>query len=238
MYQQIEILALITARGGSKGVPGKNLRPLNGKPLIAYTIEAAKHSGYIDRVVVSTDAEEIAAAAKRFGAEVPFLRPAKFAGDASPSSEAIIHALEWFETNERKKFPVFCLLQPTSPFRTAKHIDAAMDKFFSSDGAESLISVCPSHKSPYWAQVVTPEGYLRPLIEPRESYTRRQDIPATYDINGAIYVANTDAYLHYKNFLMKKTVHYEMGTHASLDIDTETDMILAETLCARQTTHE
>lgn len=228
------VLAIIPARGGSKGIPRKNIKLLAGKPLIAWTIEEAKKSKYIDRLVVSTDSEEIAEIAKAFGADVPFIRPAKFAADSSPSWEAIIHALKWFEVNENRGYPVFCLLQPTSPFRNVKHIDEAIQKFFSSEKVRSLVSVCESIKTPFWTQTVSPEGYLEPLIQSKKQYLRRQDLPKTFDVNGALYIADTDAYLNSKSFLGEKTAFYEMDQYSSIDIDTEIDFILAETLYLRK----
>ena len=234
MIKQLEIFAIITARGGSKGIPKKNIRLLNGKPLIAYTIEAAKQSQYIDRVIVSTDSEEIADAAVIAGAEKLFLRPSQFATDESPSWEAIIHALQWIEHNEKKVYPVFCLLQPTSPFRNSFHINEAIEKFALNERADSLVSVCESIKSPYWTQIVSDDGFLQPLIQTEERFTRRQDTPKTFDLNGALYIAKTDFYKDKKTFLGNRTTFYEMDKISSIDIDTETDFFVAESLYARK----
>ncbi len=230
MYQKTEILAIITARGGSKGVPKKNIRLLNGKPLISYTVEAAKQSQYIDRVIISTDSEEIADTAAAGGAEKLFLRPAQFATDESPSWETIIHALQWIENHEKKIYPVFCLLQPTSPLRRSNHVDAAIEKYFATPHAENLVSVCESSKSPYWSQMVTKEGLLKPVIDSKNLFTRRQETPQTYDINGAIYIAKTESYLRTKSFLDDKTTFYAMSKEDSLDIDTELDFTIAEVI--------
>jgi CMP-N,N'-diacetyllegionaminic acid synthase len=238
MHQESEILAIITARGGSKGVPKKNIRPLNGKPLIAYSIEAAKRSRYIDRVVISTDSEEIADIAVLHGAEILFLRPAQYSTDESPVWEAIVHALQWIEEHERKTYSTFCLLQPTSPFRKSQHIDCAFDKFFSVKTADSLISICESSKSPFWSQIISSDGLLHPLIESKEQYNRRQDLPKTYDINGAIYISKTEFYRRMKSFLKGKTTFFVMERDSSLDIDTELDFIVADAICLQKSKNE
>lgn len=227
------ILAVITARGGSKGVPGKNVRPLRGRPLIAHTVEAALNARRIGRVVVTTDAPEIADAAVAAGAERLFLRPAEFALDSSPSWQAVVHLFGWLREHEGTVPADFCLLQPTSPFRTARHIDEAAERFIASK-ADSLVSVCRSKKSPYWSQVVGADGFLRPAVPSERAYERRQDAPQTYDLNGAVYFARTAAYEEQRTFLTARTAYYEMDDLASLDIDTELDFRFAEMLAAGQ----
>src|SRR5690554_6446866 len=155
MEKNRRILALIPARGGSKGLPRKNLRLLGGKPLIAWTIEEAVKSGCFAEVAVSTDDNEIAAAAKDYGARVPFLRPAELARDDTKGIEVVLHAMDWYETNEWA-FDLLMLLQPTSPLRTAEDIRAALG-VFSEKQAAAVVSVCPCEYPPVWANTIGPD---------------------------------------------------------------------------------
>jgi len=204
--------------------------------LIAYTVEAAITSRYIDRVIISTDDDNIAKAAIEAGAERPFIRPSEFAKDTSPSWEAVIHALDWLQKNEGKQYTVFCLLQPTSPLRTASHVDEAIERYFTKPQADSLVTVCESSKSPFWSQIISPDDLLQPLIPVNEQVTRRQDLPKTFDINGAFYICDTSLYRRTRTFLNHRTAYYLMAKEDSIDIDTELDFIIAETVQQRKET--
>lgn len=220
-------LALIPARGGSKGVSKKNIVPLAGKPLITYTIEAALQSQYRLRVVVSTDDEEIAKIAQSAGAEIPFLRPAALARDETPTFPVVQHALQWLEQHECYQPELVVLLQPTSPLRRAKHIDQALELLLSSK-ADSVVSLCEAEHSPYWMKKVDAEGRVRPFIKIEEEYTRRQDLPKVYRLNGAIVVTRSEIIMKENRMLGDDTRAYIMKQEDSIDIDTELDFKLAE----------
>lgn len=224
----MKILSIIPARGGSKGVPRKNIKDLNGKPLISYTIEAAKKSKYIDRVVVSTDDLEIAEVSKNFGAEIPVLRPKSLAGDISPTVEAIIHMLNYLKEEENYIPTHIMLLQCTSPLRNYKHIDEAVEKF-AKNKEKALISVCESEINPYWTNIF--EGNkLKPFIKEGYNITRRQDLPEVYRVNGAIYLIEIDTLLEEKTFQPESLTGYIMDSYSSVDIDTELDFKIAEVI--------
>lgn len=224
----MKILSIIPARGGSKGVPRKNIKDLNGKPLISYTIEAANKSKYIDRVVVSTDDLEIAEVSKKFGAEIPILRPTNLAGDLSPTVECVIHMLNYLKEEEEYVPTHIMLLQCTSPLRNHNHIDEAIEKFKDSR-EKALISVCESEVNPYWTNIF--EGNkLKPFIKDGYSITRRQDLPEVYRVNGAIYLIEIETFLEKKTFQPESLTGYIMDSYSSVDIDTELDFRIAEVI--------
>lgn len=170
------MLALVPARGGSKGVPGKNIRPLAGKPLISYTINAALRSEYQLRVVVSTDDVRIAEVSRAAGAEVPFLRPQELALDETPTLSVVQDALHWLKEHEAYEPEIVVLLQPTSPLRTAQHIDEGI-RLLLETGADSVISVCEAEHSPYWMWRVDSEGRVTRFMEEGSEYLSRQKLP-------------------------------------------------------------
>lgn len=215
-----KVLGLITARGGSKGLPGKNIKDLCGKPLIAWTIEAAKSSKYIDTLILSSDDDKIISVAKQFGCEVPFIRSAELAGDKTPSIDVVIDALEKMEGYEW-----LVLLQPTSPLRTTADIDEAITKCISLN-APACVSVCESQESPFWMFFMK-DAFLTPVID-RPLIERRQDLPKAYSLNGAIYIARVEWIKQTKNFLSEITIAYEMPIERSIDIDNENDFALVE----------
>lgn len=224
----MEILAIIPARGGSKGVPRKNIREINGKPLIAYTIEAAKKSCYINRVIVSTDDKEIAQIGKGYGAEVPFLRPLELASDTSPSIDTVIHAIEWMKENENYRPDYICLLQCTTPLKTEEHIDGAVQKLIDT-GMDGVVSVCEVESHPYWMRVFNGNS-LECFIKQESLTLRRQDLPKVYEFNGAIWVLKTSAVLKEKSMIVENQTGYIMSIEDSIDIDTELDFKYAEML--------
>lgn len=216
-------LGLITARGGSKGIPRKNVVELGGKPLIAWTIEAALQSQALDRVIVSTDNEEIATAARAFGAEVPFMRPAELAQDASAHIPVIQHALRWIEQEEGVLPEFICLLQPTSPFRTGDHIKAAIHLLHKKN-ADAVVSVCEAETHPFMARKIDADGILHPFLEIPEGYLRRQDLPLAYEINGAIYLCRSRIIMEQGTLLPEGALAFVMDNTSSLDIDTPDDL--------------
>lgn len=224
-----QVLGLITARGGSKGIPRKNIANLAGKPLIAWTIQAALASQRLSHVVVSTDDDEIAGVARAWGAEVPFLRPAELSGDRSAHMPVVLHAVRWLQEYRGLEPEWVVLLQPTCPFRTAQDIDAAIDLAWEK-GADSVISVCPARDHPYLSKAVADDGRLLDFIQPPEGYLPRQSLPPVYTLNGAIYVARREPLLTAQTFYFARTYAYVMPPERSLDIDTPWDLIIADLL--------
>jgi CMP-N,N'-diacetyllegionaminic acid synthase len=218
------VLALIPARGGSKGVPGKNVRPVGGRPLIAWTIVAAKASRYVDRTVLSSDDQSIIDAARSFGCDVPFTRPAELATDEADSMSVVRHAM----TVLPERYDYLVLLQPTSPMRLAQDIDRAIERCVNS-GAPACVSVCEPDKSPYWMFRAGKGDVLEPLLA-AEIPDRRQQAPAVLALNGAVYVARTDHLAGGGTFLAPGTVGYVMPKERSFDIDTELDLRIVDFL--------
>ena len=217
------VVAIITARGGSKGVPGKNLREVAGKSLIACTMEQVRDSQLLDRTIISTDDQSIAAAARSAGCDVPFMRPGSLAADDTSSLDVLLHAMRQIE-----RYDYVVLLQPTSPFRTGADIDGAI-QLCDGRGAPSCVTVCFSSKSPHWMYTLEPDGKLAPVL-PQSKATRRQELPAVYLLNGAVYVARWEHLTAGNGFLDTDTVAYEMPPERSLDIDTEFDLKLSNLL--------
>lgn len=221
MIDGLRVLALVPARGGSKGLPRKNVLDLAGRPLIAWTLAAAQDSDYIDRCVVSTDNTEIAAVARAHGGDVPFMRPQELAHDSSGSFGAIQHALE-----NISGYDILLLLQPTSPLRTGNDIDGTLEQL-QRHAAPSCVSVVEPAKSPYWAYKVDDRNHLVPLLDEKLARLRRQDLPKSYVLNGAVYAARVDWLLRHEDFLGRETVPYIMPAERSMDIDTAFDLQLA-----------
>ena len=227
MYKGKNILGLIPARGGSKGLPRKNIIPLLGKPLIAWTIEQALASKYLDRVVVSTDDKEIAGISKKYGAEVPFIRPKHLATDTATSLSVLQHAANYLSEKEGYLADIIVCLQPTSPLCSAEDIDKAITLCIST-GADSVVSLCQVEHHPYWMKKVV-EGKVYPLMEvDDEKYPRRQDLPPVYQLNGAIYVTRRKVLMEEEKVLGEHTLAYIMPQERSVDIDTPIDLKLAE----------
>jgi CMP-N-acetylneuraminic acid synthetase len=221
-----KVLALITARGGSKGIPGKNLVPLVGKPLIAWTVEAARGASSLSRIVVSTDDDAIAAACRSLGAEVPFRRPPELAGDASSHISVVEHALRWLESQERFLPDYVVLLQPTSPLRTSADIDAAVS-LAQRKGTDAVVSVCEAQDHPYLVKQVDEHGGLIDYVTPPLAYARRQDFPPAWVLNGAVYVNRREALLRTRSFVPAGALPYVMPRERSIDIDTPADLVAA-----------
>lgn len=220
------MLAVIPARGGSKGVPGKNIRDLNGKPLIAYTIEAAVVSDIFDTIIVSTDSQEIANVAVSYGVEVPFIRPDELAGDTVSSDDVIRHALAYYDELGVKHTEV-CKLQPTSPLRNARHLKEAY-KLFRDRQADFVVSVCECEHSPLWSGIIGADLRLDNFISEDVKRACRQDLPTYYRLNGAIYMGKVQAFLNNKSFLGENSIAYIMEQADSIDIDSMIDMKLAK----------
>jgi N-acylneuraminate cytidylyltransferase len=212
----LSVLALITARGGSKGLPGKNVRPVQGRPLIDFTIAAARAAACVDRVVLSTDDDEIARVALACGCEVPFRRPAPLASDEAKSLDVVLHAL-----GHLPGYDIVVLLQPTSPARTAADIDATVQRLLDAQ-APACVSVCEAEESPHWMFWLDERARLTPLLD-TPAATRRQDLPPAFVLNGAVYAARTSALRRMGSFLGPETVAHVMPRKRSIDIDTLED---------------
>lgn len=218
-------LVIIPARGGSKGIPHKNIKDLNGKPLIYYTIDVARQIVGDEDICVSTDDNEIIKCVEGYGLKVPFVRPAELATDTAGTYEVLTHALNFYE-QQGKYFDVVLLLQNTSPFRTVEHVKEAL-KLYTSD-IDMVVSVNETRTNPYYNCVEEDQnGYLKKTLNSK-ILTRRQDAPVTYEYNGAIYVMNAERLkaMHYSKFT--KTVKYVMDEIHSVDLDTMLDWKYAE----------
>ncbi len=236
MYNGRDILAVIPARGGSKGLPGKNIRMLAGKPLIAWSIEAAKASRYVDRLIVSTDSVEIADTAKQWGAEAPFLRPANLATDEAKGMDVVLHALEQLGPTSSSSSLVL-LLQPTSPLRTTDDIDKALEMLEQKE-AQAIVSVCQVEHHPWWSNTLPLDGSLADFIRPELRTTNRQSLPIYFRLNGAIYLANIGFIKETQSFLGQGCYAYVMPQERSVDIDSLLDFRLVETLLGQATLRE
>lgn len=223
------VLAIVPARGGSKGIPYKNICQLKGKPLIAWTIEEAHKSAYIDRLILSSDDQKIIEVAREYRCEVPFVRPKELARDDTPGTDPVTHAIQALE----RKYDIVVLLQPTSPLRTVTDIDGCIE-FYSQKQANVCVSVCESHKPPFWMFFLDDRGIMRSILSGGERITRRQDFPKSYVINGAVYVASIPWFLEYKRFLTDETIAYVMKQENSIDIDSDIDFEIAGALIEKR----
>ena len=230
------MLAVIPARGGSKGVPHKNIRDLDGKPLIAYTIEAAIKSKVFDKIVVSTDSSEIAEIAQRYGAEVPFIRPKDLSGDFSSSDDVVLHAIDYLK-RKGKEFEYVCKLQPTSPLRNETHIMEAY-RLLKDSNSNFVVSVCECEHSPLWTEILDEKRSLDGFINEYVKGACRQKLPKYYRLNGAIYMGRTEAFEDNKSFFGKNGTAFIMNQEESIDIDNYFDFEIAKLLIERNSCDE
>lgn len=227
MYKNKKVLGIITARGGSKGIPGKNIKPLAGKPLIAYTIEAAKQSKLLTRTIISTDYEDIALVSKKYGGDVPFMRPAEFAQDKSTSIDVIKHAITWLKENQKEEYDYVMILQPTSPLRRAEDIDECIKIAVEKD-ADSVMSMKELDDfSPKKLKKIQ-DGLIIPYFEEEGTFTaQRQSLDKMYKRNCAVYLTKVSYILN--NDLFGKTSYaYIMSEERSVDINKPIDFEVAE----------
>ncbi|MGM0932695.1 MAG: cytidylyltransferase domain-containing protein [Bacteroidota bacterium] len=227
-----KILGLIPARGGSKGIPGKNIKLLGGKPLLQFTWESAKQSSLLEKVILSSEDQEIIEVAKKSGLEVPFTRPAELAQDETPSIEVIKHALNFFK-EKGEEFDAVCLLQPTTPFRAPGLIDAGIKKF-EENNYDSLISVreVPAEYNPHWVFEEN-EGLLKLATGEDSIIPRRQELPKAYFRDGAIYITKTEVLLEQNSLFGKRTGFYDTTGTPYVNIDTSLDWEEAERIVVR-----
>lgn len=221
MYKNKNVLAVIPARAGSKGLPGKNIRMLSGKPLLAWTIKAAKRSRYIDRLILSSDSGNIMKIAARYGCETPFKRPEAIAKDKTPMADVLLHVLK-----NIPGYDYLVLLQPTSPLRSSADIDGCIKRCVDGE-ASACISVYEPKANPYWIYRLDKKGRLSGFCGDKK-YLRRQELPKVYAVNGAVYCAKVSSFLKRKSFVCPDTLGYIMPQERSIDIDCVFDLKLAE----------
>lgn len=226
----MEILAFIPARSGSKRIPNKNIKLLNGKPLIAYTIEVAKKSKYVNRIVVSTDSEEIAEVGKQYGAEVPFLRPKEISQEKSTEMQFFEHALDWFLKNENYEPDLIVLLYPTSPFRKAESIDKAIEEMLKNPEVDSLRSIrlCSEHPYKMW---IIEKGYLKPFMREKNMNIHTlsyQLLPTVFIQNANIYITKPSTIKNKKSPTGDVIIPFIMDEIESIDINRPLDFAFAE----------
>jgi CMP-N,N'-diacetyllegionaminic acid synthase len=230
----IDCVGLITARGGSVGIPGKNLKLLGGKPLIAWTIEAARASRGLRRVIMSTDDQVIADVAKQYGAEVPFLRPAELARENSTHVSVAEHALDWLDKHENDRPGYLMLLQPTSPLRTAGDIDNAVE-IAETRNADFVVSITEATTHPILTRTIGQDGMLWDFIPSHGlDDLRRQNLPPAYVLNGAIYLVRREVFLTQRTFHPPRAYPCIMPQERSVDIDTAWDLKVAELVIQQQ----
>lgn len=225
----MKTLAIIPARSGSKGLKDKNIKVLNGKPLMAYSIAAALESRIFDKIIVSTDSSVYAKIAEEYGAEVPFLRPDHLSGDEVATDDVISDLLEKLK-EDGDVYECFMILQPTSPLRTSKDIVNAMALMKKKD-ANAVISLCETEHSPLYTGLISEDLRIDGFIKKDIGY-RRQDLPKYHRLNGAIYLSSVDYFLKYQDFYKEKCYAYVMDKSRSIDIDDELDFRMAEFLFA------
>lgn len=226
----MRVLGLIPARGGSKGVPRKNIKMLAGKPLLAYTAEAALAAKLLNRVILSTDDQEIAETGKRLGLEVPFTRPAELAEDKSPTLPVIQHALKFVE-DRGDRFDAVCLLQPTNPLRRARDVDECI-KLLEQSEADAVVSVLPvpAEHNPHWVYFRDTDGSLRLSTGEASPIPRRQDLPPAFHREGSIYVTRRGVVMNENSLYGARIIGYEIDPARSVNIDTADDWQRAERL--------
>jgi len=221
MYKDKIFLAIIPARGGSKRLPRKNILDLNGKPLISYSIEAGLNSKYIDNVIVSSDDDEILSIAKKFKAKT-IKRPDVLASDTATSFDAIRHTID-----NSDKYDYIILLQPTSPLRTVKHIDEAIE-LLEEKNADAIVSVCEMDHSPLWSNTLDESLSMNSFLRDEVLNKRSQELETFYRLNGAIYICKTERLLDEKSFFLNDNIFaYKMDRESSVDIDEEIDFKIA-----------
>ena len=230
MYKGKTFLVIIPARGGSKGLPGKNIKDLNGKPLIAWSIEAAFGSKYSDEIMVTTDNEDIAHIATKFNASVPFLRPAYLATDKTTTFDAVKHSINFYKDNLKFFFDYIVLLEPTSPLRTSIDIDLAIEKLLSSK-ASAIVGICKTEsQNPAFLVVKDSDNFISGYEDKDMKVKRRQDIKDVFFLEGSLYISQIDEYLKNETFYHEDTIGFEVPKYKSLEIDDIYDFTMIEAI--------
>ncbi|MGI9211871.1 MAG: cytidylyltransferase domain-containing protein [Methylococcaceae bacterium] len=230
----MKTVAFIFARGGSKGLPGKNIRSLDGKPLIGWAIDQARSVSRIERVIVSTDCFEIAGVAKSYGAEVPFMRPKKLAQDTTPEWLAWQHALEYLSTVENYHLDAFVSVPATAPLRLPVDIDKCLDVYSNGD-ADVVITMTDAHRNPYFNMVkIKEDTTVELVIPPEDAVNRRQDAPSVYDMTTVAYVAKPSFVMNHDSIFQGRVKAVHIPQERSVDIDTAYDFEWAEWLIRKR----
>ncbi|MCH9644434.1 MAG: acylneuraminate cytidylyltransferase family protein [Gammaproteobacteria bacterium] len=230
MYKGKTFLAVIPARGGSKGLPDKNIKILCGKPLIMWSTDIAKQSKYIDKIIVSTDSQKIADLAGKAGMSVPFIRPKSLAQDESSTFDVLKHACNFYKKNYNKEYDYIVLLEPTSPLRDVEDVDGAIEKLLASK-ADAIVGVCKVEaQSPEFLIHKDEDGYICGYENKGMKAIRRQDIEDLYYFEGSIYVSKTEKLLAEETFYHNKTIGFEMPKHKALEIDDIEDFRMIEAI--------
>lgn len=224
MIEERTVLGLIPARGGSKGLPGKNTLPFGDKPLIVHTINQANKSKYIDRLVLSSEDKDIIKVVKKYNVDVPFVRPQYLAKDSTSGLDVVLHAIK-----KISGYDIVVLLQPTSPLRISKDIDRCIEKLIYRQ-VNACVSVTESSKNPNWMFQLSEDDKFIPVVSDQPLVTIRQDLPKTYTINGAVYVAKIKWFIQKKVFINDETLAHIMPLERSIDIDSKYDFMFAELL--------
>ncbi|WP_300448386.1 acylneuraminate cytidylyltransferase family protein [Helicobacter mastomyrinus] len=233
MYQGHSFLAIIPARSGSKGLPDKNIKPLCGKPLLAWSIQAALDSKYIDEIVVSTDSNIYADIAKSYGANVPFLRPDYLSSDTTTTFEVLEHCIDYYKKELNKEFDYVVLLEPTSPLRERGDVDKAIEILHNHKKAQSIVGICATEGSNPAFLVYLHNDFIHPYENTDFSPLRRQDIKPVYFFEGSLYISLTTALLEHKNFYHELTLGFEVPKWKSFEIDDEDDFAIIQTLATK-----
>jgi len=236
MIEQNKVLAIVAARGGSKSFPRKNLHHLDGRPLVAWPVAAALGAALVSRVIISTDDESIAEAAKSVGADVPFMRPAHLASDTASSMEVVMHSLDTLEA-QGNAYDYVVLLEPTSPLTESSDIDAALSKLHANRGkADAIVGICGVEAThPEYDVRINAEGLITPFLMPDFKYLRRrQEIEKLYFLEGSLYISCVKAFRLYKTFFHERTLGYEVPRWKSLEVDDIFDLIMIEAIVQRR----
>ncbi len=232
MYQDKKILATVCARGGSRGVPRKNIRPLGGLPLILHTLREAKRSTYLDAVVVSTDCEEIRSTVQDYGVKVPFLRPAELAGDKVGRTDAVRHALAQQELLDKVSYDVIVDLGVATPLKRSDDIDRCIERLVDS-GASNVFTVCPAHRNPYYNMVQVQGGQVTLVSAVDKTLTDRRDAPVVYDMNDGVLAWSRESLMAEQPVINPSSQIHVMPSWRSIDIDEEIDFLIAEAIAEK-----
>lgn len=231
MIDNHRVIAIVPARGGSKGLPGKNIKPFCGKPLIGWSIEAGRASRYIDEIMVTTDSEEVARVAREFGARVPFMRPAALAADTSTSIDVVKHALDFYTDELGQRFDLIVLLEPTSPLRTAEDVDGALRMLLDRPDAKAVVGVAKTEsQNPAFLVKRDDSDFLVGYEDPGMKPLRRQEIKDVFYLEGSVYVSWIDALRAENSFYHRRTLGYEFPKWKALEIDDVYDFVMAEAI--------
>tara|TARA_Y100000310_G_scaffold249098_1_gene255114 strand:+ start:2601 stop:3350 length:750 start_codon:yes stop_codon:yes gene_type:complete len=232
-----KVLAYIPARSGSKGIKDKNIIPLFGKPLIAYSIESARKSKYVDEVIVSTDSEKYAEVSREYGANVPFIRPSELATDLAKEMDTTLHLIKWVEDNLEEKYDYIIRLQCTSPLRTSEDIDKAIE-LMEEKGADSIISVNECLVTPVWTNTLPEDLSMKDFIKPEYKYKNRQELPIFYQLNGSVFIAKWELIKEKGSWYYDKSYACILPKENSIDIDEEMDLLIASTIMKKKKDEE